>query len=448
MKLEDFLTDSTGCAPQFGHNFCRFVPLRCGRSFSQALAAFGQSGMDPKAELEDGLDKEIERHGGPGQGPQEAPEAKVANSEGESPIVKSEGASGQKVSVLGKSRLTPENFRDEALLVLKAELQQWNGPAQYLRAHFQTEEQLSKFRDDLDAAFPQRLDVHYWESNTLPSSMDEEFSVRLSCLGFGDKCSSKPPPFLHTCLDLLDEFLTNGVLTRKDPLQLFQKAEHVEGKPRFSLCYVKGMARACTMLFLASQIMERNWDLRVLCPELLSSLTAIHCQRGIMSTDSQSVALANARLSQAGSIRKAHCVLTWVGKLQILRDEGLSAEQVIKAWNATATTAGQLQGAKRTAVLGCLNMPAPCVAVLMQHLSIFGDKTAFHEEAFANKKLAVGAKARSGSKVWNDRLCITERALLMMLEYTHESHMKSCQAPTAKCVRKRWRKPCSWPSCC
>ena len=53
-----------------------------------------------------------------------------------------------------------------------------------------------------------------------------------------------------------------------------------------------------------------------------------------MTTDAQSVALENARLSTRGAIRRAHCVLTWLGKLTLLQAQGLTAEAVLKAWNS------------------------------------------------------------------------------------------------------------------
>ena len=164
------------------------------------------------------------------------------------------------------------------------------------------------------------------------------------------------------------------------------KPPDVQSSPiQFWTTYVKGSARACALLFLASQVIERQWDLTCLAPDLQRSLTAIFARRAVMTTDIQSVALANAKFSQQGGIRKAHCVLTWVGKLSLLQQNGLNAEEVLKTWNSQATNAGALGGNKRVAVLNALKMPSDCVQLLIRHLSEFGDKSAFYEDAFSNR---------------------------------------------------------------
>ena len=75
--------------------------------------------------------------------------------------------------------------------------------------------------------------------------------------------------------------------------------------------------------------------------------------------DIQAVAYQNAMLSQAGSLRKAHDVPTWLMKLKLLQQKGLAAEEAIKKWNQQATKEAQLQGQKRTCLLNLLNCPEP-----------------------------------------------------------------------------------------
>ena len=328
--------------------------------------------------------------------------------------------------------LQPETFRDEALAILSEDLRKWNGPAQYLQKKFETAEERDKFKDALNLAFPQRPELIYHGSSILPGSLDTEMILQLSDLGFTENTSTKPPPFLRTCLLLLDEFLTNTVQTQREPLLLSQGG----GKEAsFWACYVKGSARSCTMLYLAAQVIQRRWQLSVLHPDLLHSMTAVYAKRGILTSDSQSIALQNAKLSQQGSIRRAHCVLTWLGKLMILQGQGLNPEQVLKAWNSAATQAGQISGSKRVAVLQLLKMPKECCQTLLSHLSMFGSNTAFMEDCFSNKKLQIGAKARSGNKVWNDRLTVTSEGLLMMLQYVHSVHTQKLPG-----TQKKWSK--------
>jgi hypothetical protein len=385
-----------------------------------------------ESDLEAGLEREVEKAGGCGatlaeQGAEMKREVEVKLDP------KLEGKTSKKVRPALSLPLEPDSFRENALAMLSAELRQWNGPAQYLRANYQTDDQQSDFKRSLDQWFPCRPELEYHQSSVLPDDMDTFVLLRLSDLGFTEECSSKPAPFLHVSLALLDEFLTNSVLTRNDPVLLAQSSH--TGELKFWTCFVKGSARACTLLFLASEIMKRDWDLQVLSPDLLSSMTAVWGRREIMATDSQSIALANAKLSQSGAIRKAHCVLTWLGKLCLLQRKGLNADQVIKTWNTAATDVGKLSGNRRVALLQLLAMPEKCVELLLAHLSEFGDKPAFFEDAFSNKRLAVGAKARAGNKMWNDRLTVTEDALFMMLQYVHAQHQKKLPGTHQK-VRK------------
>lgn len=367
----------------------------------------------PKEDLEQLLDMEVEKAGG-SSGPHLL-DSKMEEAAGSASDSAPPGAA------LAQLPLHPESFRDNALAILSDELKRWYGPAQYLRAKYNTPEAREKFAEALDLAFPARGELWYNNgSDQLPDELDTVFPVRMSALSFAEEASAKPSPFLDVSLLLLDEFLTNTFQSKHDPLLLAQgpKEDH------FWTRFVKGSARACTLLFLASEVMIREWNLSTLAPELLHSMTVVFCKRGIMTSDPQSIALENAKLSQKGSIRRAHCVLTWLGKLSLLQKHGLSPDQVIKLHNQTATQSGQLTGSKRVAVLALLNMPSKCTQVLLQHLSMFGDHTAFYEDAFSNKRLAVGAKARAGSKVWNDRLHVSQEGLLMMLQYIDAQHKK------------------------
>ena len=188
--------------------------------------------------------------------------------------------------------MTPENFREVALTVLTKEMKAWQGPAQYLRATFKTAEAREKFRQDLNDSFESRPDLEYHRGPVLPDNTSTRFKLRLSDLGFLPETSTKSAPLLTTCLLLLDEFLTNSVLTEEDPLQLVQGPESCSTSP-FWTHFVKGSARAATVLFLASQAMERKWNLGILCPSLQASLCALTARRAIMTTDAQSVALEN-----------------------------------------------------------------------------------------------------------------------------------------------------------
>ena len=108
--------------------------------------------------------------------------------------------------------------------------------------------------------FPKRQDFVYLEGCTLPRDVDPSATFKLSLwhLGWADGCSSKPPTFKITANQLLDEYLTNSVMTAAEPLLLYQGPEDKVYKcsqtkePLFFSCYVKGAARATSLLMLAA----------------------------------------------------------------------------------------------------------------------------------------------------------------------------------------------------
>ena len=131
--------------------------------------------------------------------------------------------------------------------------------------------------------------------------------------------------------------------------------------------FVKGAARSATLLFLLALTKGAGWELQVLHPQLYETVLAIHC-RCDTCLDVQAAAYQNAVLSQAGSIRKAHDVPTWLAKIQFLLQKGVSAETVIKSWNARANSKEPSERACSTCCnapsqpwISCSGMPAPLV---------------------------------------------------------------------------------------
>lgn len=204
-----------------------------------------------------------------------------------------------------------------------------------------------------------------------------------------------------------------------DPL-LLVAADSVPPDAIFWLRYVKGAARTCSLLLLAYVAMRQGWDLPLLCPYLQESMLAIYCRQELFVADAESLAFANAKLSARGSIRRAHCVLTWLGVFQSMKvsDSGPGPSDLIKRWNAQSTREGQLQGAKRAALLQLLSLKEDSVSLLLRHLSDFGSGTAFPEDAFSHKRLLPGGCPRGvsvSSKDWNTRLTVTVRGFNTML---------------------------------
>ncbi len=180
------------------------------------------------------------------------------------------------------------------------------------------------------------------------------------------------------------------------PVQSDTAAAQGAEKPVFWCTYVKGMARVCCALAVADLMLENLQTGSDTGPVVLrTSLTQVHARRGLQAVDRASIALANAQLSARGSIRRAHDVITWVGKLLMLKQQsGLDPAAVLKTYNDTATSQAAIVGNKRLCCLALLDRAPPqALELLVEHVSQVGTEgSCFPEDAFANKKLLPGRR--------------------------------------------------------
>ena len=100
--------------------------------------------------------------------------------------------------------------------------------------------------------------------------------------------------------------------------------------------YVKGAARACTIVHIACVAQQKRIDLQMVAPQLYHSMLAIAVRR-LVCDGRQGIALKNAQLSARGAIRKTHDLATWMAKLMILQKDGLDPSAVLKTWNEIST---------------------------------------------------------------------------------------------------------------
>lgn len=185
-----------------------------------------------------------------------------------------------------------------------------------------------------------------------------------------------------------DPLLISG--RRSDKALVISDGDLPDPRVCFWAAYVKGMARSCTTLTLLDQCLVNEIDLEAVCPDLLHLVKRIHARRHMASDDLASIALANAQLSSAGSIRKEHDVITWLGKLVLLRTQGADPGAIIARWNSMSSVRSQLNGQKRVCLLNLLEKaPTEIVDFLINLASQVADRL-FPEEAFANKKILPG----------------------------------------------------------
>ncbi|CAK9019083.1 Uncharacterized protein SCF082_LOCUS14370 [Durusdinium trenchii] len=250
-----------------------------------------------------------------------------------------------------------------------------------------------QFAEDLLNMFPKSDAIAF--ASCLPGNDSDEFNLHLSDLSWFPSASTKPPPYLHTCLALWDEITTNGFVT-------------------------KGL------------------KLNIMHPVLYDSLRFICCRRGSMSNDLMRVAFTNAKLSARGSIRRSHDVATWLSKMSMLCERGLKADSAIKSWNSEATRESQLVGQKRVALLALLNAPNGTKELLLQHASFFGSSSAYSEECFSAKNLFPGSQPRSVlDKAWRARLTVTDPGFLLFSQYTDACHHQKVPEVRGKLSKER-----------
>ena len=186
----------------------------------------------------------------------------------------------------------------------------------------------STYLSTLERRFPRRPDLTYVDGLQYPAGCQGQASaIKLSLwqLGWHPDCSSKPPTFKPAARKLVDEFLTHS-FTASDNLLLYQsesypgRMENQQGAPIFFTHYVKGAARASTILMLAHVLVcKMDLDVASLNPRLYDSMLAVFCKESDIPTDAVAIALENATLSARRDIREQHDVITWLSKLLILK---------------------------------------------------------------------------------------------------------------------------------
>ena len=121
------------------------------------------------------------------------------------------------------------------------------------------------------------------------------------------------------------------------------------------------------------------------------------------------MAIRNAILSHRGSIHTSHCAVTWCAKLLKLEEMASADPQtVVKAYNAKASSGGQLSGQKRISVLALMKAPREAVKTVVNTVSVLGSTMSpWTDELRATQSMFPGFIPRKYGEVWNKRLATT-----------------------------------------
>ena len=211
-------------------------------------------------------------------------------------------------------------------------------PKLYLEKELGTMQKRQRFGEWLWQLFPESDQVFYSHDKELPSVPESEVgselphNVHVLALGFDSECSVKPPAGQNVVMKIMEQILLEGFVTSGEPLLVSQPPELLSvgpeapwgsGLPTMSLGYIKGQARATTMLCILHYFYTQQIDLKNTHPKLYDSLLKIQVLK-INYANKIEEGLANMKLSARGSIRKANNVIQTVLMLQRLSKHGLT----------------------------------------------------------------------------------------------------------------------------
>ena len=318
---------------------------------------------------------------------------------------------------------------DKAMPDFTGPIKSSGGPMQFLVGHIagkggdaEFAKRLGKFFEPLpDAVYNTKADC----AALANSSGDLIF--RLSDIGYSDLCTTKGPPRSHTSLLLVDSIQTTGFETLGDPLVIW-KNDRTHDQSAFWMSFVKGHTRGCTALCIAAIAMDHFESPEAMIDaglgNLRNSLRIIRVRMN-PSQDLQIIAFQNASLAYKGSIRQAHDIVNWLQKLTKLSSAtGSTADDIVAKWNAQAPEGGKIAGQKKVSLNSLLNhIDTASRTLLIEHASKHGDKGAFTDDSWTNKKILPGYKPARDHPLWKKWLTVTHASFKLMLQsliYKHE----------------------------
>ena len=340
-------------------------------------------------------------------------------SQSEANLVRSDGSEQAMQSCKGIT--DKETLRQRLLTAFDLLCDEYGGPAQWLLHKFKHSE--DDFRASLTSTFPWMASIDYAQPAVL-GKKDRSF-VHVSTLSFSQESSTKGLPYRGTCRHIVEEILMHGFSTEAEPLILWcSPDDRLLSQAHFRCRYVKGSARCVSLLSLLALFQDLEVDVMVHFPYIYQSVQVIHVLFQAHGSIT-SVAIANAHLSCAGSIRQAHDVMTWVNKLRRLEGGADTPAAILEKFNSSATSKGRVTGNRRVAALALLQPECKRGCEMMVDLlSMIGSRAVWWaEDSFCNKKLLPNFTPRTGRSSWNPILAVTEESFCMWIESLNRQHL-------------------------
>ena len=114
----------------------------------------------------------------------------------------------------------------------------------------------------------------------------------------------------------------------------------------------------------------------------------------------------------------------------------VNPDDVLTQWNQSCPSEAKVSGNKRLCRMNILKgLNARCRALLIDHVSKYGAKSAFTDDAFTSKKILPGHKPRMSTPRWTRWLSVNNDSFFLMLQHVihkHESAADSARFKVAK----------------
>ena len=246
------------------------------------------------------------------------------------------------------------------------------GPAQYLASQLPSQKLREEFLWHLMEKYPE-ADTHFYTTcaQLPPVQMDDLGSttplcVHVGVLGFDLTCSMKPPPGHQRTMALVEQMVVDGFSTNSDPLLVVQSREIAddvkvlapwvssdrkqEPVTPFSVGYLKGMLRACTVLAMVHWCWKNDLPLDVHLPILAKSICTVYIHHAQQSSRVDEC-LQNMKVSSRGSLRKMTNVIEIVFMIKGLCNFGLDDfASFLRRWNQMSARSHQIVGKRAVAI--------------------------------------------------------------------------------------------------
>ena len=142
-----------------------------------------------------------------------------------------------------------EDFKSAFYAFGKAVLEHCNGARNVLTSVLGDElAQGQEFLNQIAEFFPKSDAISF--ATQLPGNDSDEFNLHLTDLSWLPHSSTKPAPYLHTCLQLWDEITTNGFITKGASI---------------SNCLLRVFSLSCRILQVGVKILSSRWGSKFVC---------------------------------------------------------------------------------------------------------------------------------------------------------------------------------------